>query len=110
MRHRSLRFPVRREQIDRRWRLGPVPRSLLAGKQLRNMGYQNVISMAGGYTAWKNAGYPWHQDRQFTTEQLSRYSRHFLLPEVGTEPVFQSLHADPAYVELLHRIGLPQPK
>src|SRR5512135_218168 len=60
-------------------------RSLLAAKQLKEMGYQKVISMTGGYTAWKNAGYPWHQDRQFTTEQLSRYSRHFLLPEVGEQ-------------------------
>ena len=60
-------------------------RSLLAAKQLREMGYENVISMSGGYSAWKGAGYPWKQDRQFTPEQLSRYSRHFLLPEVGEE-------------------------
>jgi sulfur-carrier protein adenylyltransferase/sulfurtransferase len=58
-------------------------RSLLAGKQLKDMGYQNVTSMGGGYSAWKGAGYPWKQDRQFTAEQLNRYSRHFLLPEVG---------------------------
>ena len=60
-------------------------RSLLAAKQLKDMGYQNVISMTGGYSAWKGAGYPWKQDRQFTAEQLNRYSRHFLLPEVGEE-------------------------
>jgi len=58
-------------------------RSLLAAKQLKDMGYQTVISMAGGYSAWKGAGYPWRQDRAFTAEQLNRYSRHFLLPEVG---------------------------
>lgn len=58
-------------------------RSLLAGKILRDMGYANVVSMTGGYTAWKNAGYPWRQDRRFTAEQINRYSRHFLLPEVG---------------------------
>jgi sulfur-carrier protein adenylyltransferase/sulfurtransferase len=58
-------------------------RSLLAGRTLREMGYENVISMSGGYGAWKGAGYPWEQDRQFTTEQLNRYSRHFILPEVG---------------------------
>jgi molybdopterin/thiamine biosynthesis adenylyltransferase/rhodanese-related sulfurtransferase len=58
-------------------------RSLLAAKQLREMGYDRVISMAGGYTAWKGAGYPWKQDRQFSPEQATRYSRHFLLPEVG---------------------------
>ncbi len=58
-------------------------RSLLAARQLKEMGYENVVSMSGGYAAWKNAGYPWKQDRQFSAEQLSRYSRHFLLPEVG---------------------------
>jgi molybdopterin/thiamine biosynthesis adenylyltransferase/rhodanese-related sulfurtransferase len=60
-------------------------RSLLAARQLRDMGYQKVISMSGGYSAWKGAGYPWKQDRQFTPEQSTRYSRHFLLPEVGEE-------------------------
>jgi adenylyltransferase/sulfurtransferase len=58
-------------------------RSLLAAKQLREMGYTDVVSMTGGYTAWKNGGHPFVQDRQFTPDQLSRYSRHFLLPEVG---------------------------
>ena len=58
-------------------------RSLLAAKALKDMGYQNVVSMAGGYGAWKNAGFKWVQDHQFTQEQTTRYSRHFLLPEVG---------------------------
>src|SRR3990172_4302225 len=43
-------------------------RSLLAGKVLKEMGYQNVISMSGGYTAWKTAGYNCVQDHQFTIE------------------------------------------
>ena len=60
-------------------------RSLLAAKQLKDMGYQQVVSMSGGYSAWKGAGYPWKQDRQFSPDQLTRYSRHFLLPEVGEE-------------------------
>jgi adenylyltransferase/sulfurtransferase len=60
-------------------------RSLLAAKIMREMGYQNVSSMSGGYAAWKNAGYKWVQDFQFTPEQLIRYSRHFLLSEVGEE-------------------------
>ena len=58
-------------------------RSLLAAKQLKEMGYKKVISMSGGYGAWKGAGYPWQQDRVFTADQLTRYSRHFMLPEVG---------------------------
>ena len=58
-------------------------RSLLAGRTLKEMGYDTVISMAGGYGAWKGAGHPWKQERQFTPDQLTRYSRHFILPGVG---------------------------
>jgi adenylyltransferase/sulfurtransferase len=68
-------------------------RSLLAAKIMREMGYQNVASMAGGYSAWKNAGYKWVQDFQYTPEQLVRYSRHFLLPEVGEEGQAKLLQA-----------------
>lgn len=68
-------------------------RSLLAAKQLKDMGYENVISMAGGYSAWKGAGYPWKQEHQFSAEQLSRYSRHFLLSEVGEEGQAKLLNA-----------------
>ncbi len=33
-------------------------RSALAAESLKKMGYKNVISMAGGVTSWKEAGYP----------------------------------------------------
>ena len=33
-------------------------RSALAGDMLQKMGYQDVWSLAGGYTAWVNAGLP----------------------------------------------------
>jgi rhodanese-related sulfurtransferase len=33
-------------------------RSALAGDMLQLMGYTDVISLAGGYTAWVNAGLP----------------------------------------------------
>lgn len=58
-------------------------RSLIAARTLKELGYENVVSMSGGYTAWKNAGYKWVADRQFTPEQITRYARHFTLPEVG---------------------------
>ncbi len=58
-------------------------RSLLAGRMLKELGYQDVVSMRGGFTAWKNQGLPIAEDRQFTGDQQVRYSRHFLLPEVG---------------------------
>ncbi|NRA55016.1 MAG: sulfurtransferase [Gammaproteobacteria bacterium] len=32
-------------------------RSSMASANLQQMGYNNVISLDGGYTAWKNAGY-----------------------------------------------------
>jgi adenylyltransferase/sulfurtransferase len=68
-------------------------RSLLAAKAMKEMGYQNVSSMAGGYTAWKNGGFNWVQDFQYTPEQLIRYSRHFLLPEVGEDGQAKLLQA-----------------
>ena len=68
-------------------------RSLLAAKVMKEMGYQNVSSMSGGYTAWKNGGFKWVQDFQYTPEQLIRYSRHFLLPEVGEEGQAKLLQA-----------------
>ena len=33
-------------------------RSVLAADSLRQMGYVNVVSMAGGIRAWREAGYP----------------------------------------------------
>jgi len=60
-------------------------RSLLAGRILKEMGYGNVVSMRGGFNAWKNQGLPIVEEKQFTQEQQVRYSRHFLLPEVGEE-------------------------
>src|SRR2546430_1952633 len=62
---------------------GSGTRSLLAGRILKELGYTNVVSMRGGFTAWKNQGLPVKEDRQFTSEQQIRYSRHFMLPEVG---------------------------
>lgn len=58
-------------------------RSLIAARTLKEMGYEKVVSMSGGYTSWKNAGNKWVADRQFTQEQITRYARHFTLPEVG---------------------------
>ena len=33
-------------------------RSALAAENLQRMGYENVISMDGGFRGWKEAGYP----------------------------------------------------
>jgi molybdopterin/thiamine biosynthesis adenylyltransferase len=47
------------------------------------MGYTDVVSVAGGYGAWKNAGLPTAKPQTLTKEQQARYSRHLLVPEVG---------------------------
>jgi molybdopterin/thiamine biosynthesis adenylyltransferase/rhodanese-related sulfurtransferase len=58
-------------------------RSLLAAKAMREMGYSKVSSMAGGITRWKDVGHEVVRDRQLSAEQLERYSRHFLLSQIG---------------------------
>ena len=59
-------------------------RSLFAGQTLAAMGYTNVASMSGGFQAWKGHGLPWSQPVQLTDQQKVRYSRHLLIPEVGS--------------------------
>ena len=66
-------------------------RSLMAGKTLQQMGYQNAISMSGGYGQWKNSGLPFVQPRLMSDAQNRRYSRHLLIPEVGEAGQFKLL-------------------
>jgi len=58
-------------------------RSALAAKTLADLGYRNVESMTGGITLWKDRGYEVDTPRRLSAEQRERYSRHFLLPEIG---------------------------
>jgi molybdopterin/thiamine biosynthesis adenylyltransferase/rhodanese-related sulfurtransferase len=58
-------------------------RSLFAARTLSELGYSNVRSLAGGFTAWKRAGHPWETPATLRADQETRYSRHTLLPEVG---------------------------
>ncbi len=58
-------------------------RSLLAASTMRSMGYTDVRSLKGGFVAWKDQGLPFRTPRPLTAEQRERYSRHFLLDEVG---------------------------
>ena len=61
-------------------------RSALAANTLvRDLGYEDVVSMTGGITLWKDRGYDVEVPFRFSTEERERYSRHFLLPEVGEE-------------------------
>ncbi len=58
-------------------------RSLLGARDLQTMGYTNVVSVAGGFSGWKQAGYSFDVPRTLTSEQRQRYSRHTVMPEVG---------------------------
>ena len=56
---------------------------MLAAKALKDLGYENVINLQGGYQKWAQSGLPIVKDQPLTTDQIQRYSRHFLLPQVG---------------------------
>ena len=60
-------------------------RSAFAAKTLKELGYEDVASLAGGYTDWKRNGFPTQLPRTLSPDQRSRYSRHLLIPEVGEE-------------------------
>jgi molybdopterin/thiamine biosynthesis adenylyltransferase/rhodanese-related sulfurtransferase len=60
-------------------------RSAFATKSLQELGYENVVSLAGGYTDWKRNGFPTQLPRTLDADKRARYSRHILIPEVGVE-------------------------
>jgi molybdopterin/thiamine biosynthesis adenylyltransferase len=73
---------------------------------IEDLGYENVESMLGGITLWKDRGYEVEVPRTLTAEQRERYSRHLLLPEVGLEGQQKLLDAK---VLLLGAGGLGSP-
>jgi molybdopterin/thiamine biosynthesis adenylyltransferase/rhodanese-related sulfurtransferase len=77
-----------------------------ARTMIEDLGYENVESMTGGITLWKDRGYDVEQPRTLTAEQRDRYSRHLLLPEVGIEGQQKLLDAK---VLLLGAGGLGSP-
>jgi molybdopterin/thiamine biosynthesis adenylyltransferase/rhodanese-related sulfurtransferase len=60
-------------------------RSAFAAKTLEDLGYENVLSLAGGFTDWKRNGLPFELPRALDEGKRRRYSRHLLIPEVGEE-------------------------
>jgi molybdopterin/thiamine biosynthesis adenylyltransferase/rhodanese-related sulfurtransferase len=82
-------------------------RSAFAAHTLREMlGYENVESMKGGITLWKDRGYDVEVPKSLTKEQRERYSRHLLVPEIGLEGQTKLLEAK---VLLLGAGGLGSP-
>jgi len=51
---------------------------------LHQLGYTNVVNMAGGILQWEADNLPVEAPASLTPAQQSRYSRHLLIPEVGT--------------------------
>ncbi len=72
----------------------------------QDLGYENVRSMTGGITLWKDRGYDVEVPRSLTPEQRERYSRHMLVPEIGAEGQQKLLDAK---VLLLGAGGLGSP-
>jgi sulfur-carrier protein adenylyltransferase/sulfurtransferase len=60
-------------------------RSAFATKVLGELGYEDVVNLAGGFTDWKRNGFEVTIPRALSSEQRARYSRHLLIPEVGEE-------------------------
>jgi len=60
-------------------------RSAFAAKTLQELGYTDVVSVAGGFGKWKDEGREWKVPVALTPDQRNRYQRHLLLPEVGVE-------------------------
>ncbi|MEA2349669.1 MAG: sulfur-carrier protein adenylyltransferase/sulfurtransferase [Thermoleophilaceae bacterium] len=82
-------------------------RSALAAHTLEKLlGYEDVASMTGGITLWKDRGFDVETPRALSAEQKSRYSRHILLPEIGLEGQLKLLDAK---VLLLGAGGLGAP-
>jgi molybdopterin/thiamine biosynthesis adenylyltransferase/rhodanese-related sulfurtransferase len=81
-------------------------RSAFAAKTLGELGYTNVVSMAGGFGKWKDEGKAWKVPANLTPDQRNRYQRHLLLPEIGIEGQLKLLGAK---VLLLGAGGLGSP-
>ena len=82
-------------------------RSALAAHTMKELlGYEDVASMRGGITLWKDRGYEVEVPRALTAEQRERYSRHLLVPEIGLEGQMKLLDAR---VLLLGAGGLGSP-
>jgi sulfur-carrier protein adenylyltransferase/sulfurtransferase len=60
-------------------------RSALAARTLAELGYEHVVSLAGGFTDWKRNGFPFEVPKALDEPKRRRYSRHILIPEVGEE-------------------------
>jgi len=59
--------------------------SLAAARTLAALGYTDVASMSGGYLAWLETRAGSNGEAGLRDDQVARYSRHLLLPEIGPD-------------------------
>ncbi|MFQ5557765.1 MAG: molybdopterin-synthase adenylyltransferase MoeB [Acidimicrobiales bacterium] len=81
-------------------------RSAFAADTLQQLGYDQVVSMDGGFNQWKDEGRAWTRPRTLSPEQRNRYQRHLLVPEIGEAGQLRLLDAK---VLLLGAGGLGSP-
>jgi molybdopterin/thiamine biosynthesis adenylyltransferase/rhodanese-related sulfurtransferase len=82
-------------------------RSALAADDMQSkLGYENVESMRGGITLWKDRGFEVDVPVALRPDQRERYSRHLLIPEIGLEGQLKLLESK---VLLLGAGGLGSP-
>jgi molybdopterin/thiamine biosynthesis adenylyltransferase/rhodanese-related sulfurtransferase len=81
-------------------------RSAFATRTLHELGYTDVVSMAGGFNRWKDEGLVIETPQSLTDDQRERYHRHLLLPEVGDKGQLRLLESK---VLLLGAGGLGSP-
>src|SRR3546814_1197470 len=83
-------------------------RSAFAAKTLTELGYTDVVSMAGGFNQWKDDGRDWAAPRNLTPDQRNRYQRHLLLPEVDMAGNI-TLHDSQVLLLAADGLGSPAP-
>lgn len=80
------------DEIRERWPAPDTPlniscavggRSMRVVEALTELGYTDVVNVAGGIRAWVAEGRPTSSDAGLTQDQQVRYSRHVPIPEVG---------------------------
>ncbi|MGH9055998.1 MAG: molybdopterin-synthase adenylyltransferase MoeB [Acidimicrobiales bacterium] len=81
-------------------------RSAFAAETLGQLGYTDVVSVAGGFNKWKDEDRPWSKPATLSAEQRNRYQRHVLLPEVDVAGQLKLLESK---VLLLGAGGLGSP-
>lgn len=68
-------------------------RSLVSAFTLQQLGYNHIYSVKGGFGDWKNQGLPFETPKTLNPEDLERYKRHLLIPEIGEKGQLKLLNS-----------------